>query len=98
MKGLNIRYKKNGQIYQGFFPNEVLKDMYFGNPEIFEMKFYLRYDAEIVAVTSFFTSKPSPSDRRTKKRTQGRYALDNTHTSLMIDKWATRAIRQSQAR
>ena len=38
------------------------------------------------------------SDRRAKKRTQGRYALDNTHTSLMIDKWITRAIRQSQAR
>ena len=37
------------------------------------------------------------SDRRAKKRTQGRYALDNIHTSLMIDKWATRAIRQSQA-
>ena len=51
--GLNISYRKNGVVFSSFFSNKLLKEMVYGNPEIFEMKFYLRYDAEVVAVTSY---------------------------------------------
>lgn len=53
--GLIIEFKKidTGRFCRSHFSNDRLKSLGFENPEIFRLRFELRYNAEILSITHY---------------------------------------------
>ena len=90
----NLTHSKR-QLWNGLSQRASYHDhkVSIGNSDNIYLDIYDNYSYKL-SQWSDICEKNIGHDRRAKKRPQGKYALDNTHTNLMIDKWVRRAIGQ----